>query len=61
MLLPLLAGSVIGSVLVGVAGYWNLRGLLEVLPMSLLKAVRWRDARLSSAVRLAPWMLLHSA
>jgi putative ABC transport system permease protein len=37
-LLPLLIGSVVGSVLVGVAGYWNLRGLLEVLPMSLLKS-----------------------
>lgn len=37
-LLPVLIGGVAGSVLVGVAGYWNLRGLLQVLPMSLLKA-----------------------
>lgn len=37
-LLPLLVGGVAGSLLVGVAGYWNLRGLLNVLPMSLLKA-----------------------
>ena len=35
---PLLASSLIGSVLVGVAGYWNLRGLLQVLPLSLLKS-----------------------
>jgi putative ABC transport system permease protein len=35
---PLLASSVIGSVLVGVAGYWNLRGLLQVLPLSLLNS-----------------------
>ncbi|MBJ6609872.1 MAG: FtsX-like permease family protein [Candidatus Thiothrix moscowensis] len=37
-LLPLLIGGVAGSVLVGVTGYWNLRGLLDVPPMSLLKA-----------------------
>lgn len=37
-LLPVLLGGVAGSVLVGVAGYWNLRGLLQVLPVSLLKA-----------------------
>lgn len=36
-LLPLLIGTVLGSLLVGVAGYWNLRGLLAVLPLSLLK------------------------
>lgn len=35
---PLVVSSVIGSVLVGVAGYWNLRGLLQVLPLSLLKS-----------------------
>ncbi len=35
--LPLLIGTVLGSLLVGVAGYWNLRGLLAVLPLSLLK------------------------
>lgn len=35
---PLLVGGVVGSVLVGVAGYWNLRALLKVLPLSLLKA-----------------------
>lgn len=37
-LLPLLMGTLLGSMLVGVAGYWNLRGLLQVLPLSLLKA-----------------------
>ncbi|MBU0654478.1 MAG: FtsX-like permease family protein [Gammaproteobacteria bacterium] len=37
-LMPLLVGGVVGSLLVGVAGFWNLRGLLNVLPMSLLKA-----------------------
>lgn len=37
-LLPLLIGGMAGSVLVGVTGYWNLRGLLDVPPMSLLKA-----------------------
>ncbi|MDQ5768894.1 ABC transporter permease [Thiothrix subterranea] len=37
-LLPLLIGTVLGSLLVGVAGYWNLRSLLNVLPLSLLKA-----------------------
>jgi putative ABC transport system permease protein len=36
-LLPLLVGGIVGSVLVGVAGYWNLRGLLNVLPMSLFR------------------------
>lgn len=36
-LLPLIIGTVLGSLLVGVAGYWNLRGLLAVLPLSLLK------------------------
>ncbi|MEB4590154.1 FtsX-like permease family protein [Candidatus Thiothrix sp. Deng01] len=35
---PLLMGGVVGSALVGVAGYWNLRALLNVLPLSLLKA-----------------------
>ena len=35
---PLVISSVIGSVLVGIAGYWNLRGLLTVLPLSLLKS-----------------------
>ncbi len=35
---PLVVSSVVGSVLVGIAGYWNLRGLLSVLPMSLLKS-----------------------
>lgn len=35
--LPIVLGGVAGSVLVGVAGYLNLRGLLDVLPMSLLK------------------------
>lgn len=35
---PVLVGGVSGSVLVGVAGYWNLRGLLDVLPLGLLKA-----------------------
>jgi putative ABC transport system permease protein len=34
---PVLVGGVSGSVLVGVAGYWNLRGLLDVLPLGLLK------------------------
>jgi putative ABC transport system permease protein len=37
-IVPLLASSLIGSVLVGVAGYWNLRGLLQVLPLSLLNS-----------------------
>jgi putative ABC transport system permease protein len=37
-LLPVVLGGGAGSVLVGVAGYLNLRGLLEVLPMSLLKS-----------------------
>ncbi|QQZ27756.1 FtsX-like permease family protein [Thiothrix subterranea] len=37
-LLPLIIGTVLGSLLVGVAGYWNLRSLLNVLPLSLLKA-----------------------
>lgn len=35
--LPLLITAVLGSLLVGVAGYWNLRRLLAVLPLSLLK------------------------
>ncbi len=37
-IVPLVVSSLIGSVLVGVAGYWNLRGLLQVLPLSLLKS-----------------------
>lgn len=35
-LTPLLVGTFAGSVLVGVAGYANLRGLLPVLPLALL-------------------------
>ena len=35
---PIVIGGFAGSLLVGVAGYWNLRGLLQVLPLSLLKS-----------------------
>ena len=35
---PIVVGGFAGSLLVGVAGYWNLRGLLQVLPLSLLKS-----------------------
>lgn len=37
-LLPIVMGGVAGSLLVGIAGYGNLRGLLTVLPLSLLKS-----------------------
>jgi putative ABC transport system permease protein len=37
-LLPVFVGGIAGSLLVGTAGYFNLRGLLDVLPMSLLKS-----------------------
>ncbi len=36
-LMPLLAGSLVGAALVGVAGYWNLRRLLNVLPLELFR------------------------
>lgn len=36
-LLPLMIGGLTGSLLVGVTGYWNLRALLAVLPLTLLK------------------------
>ena len=35
---PLLLGGILGSSLVGIAGYLNLKPLLQVLPMSLLKS-----------------------
>lgn len=35
---PIVIGGFAGSLLVGVAGYWNLRSLLQVLPLSLLKS-----------------------
>lgn len=37
-LFPLVLGMLCGGILVGVAGYWNLRPLLQTLPMSLLKS-----------------------
>ena len=36
--LPIVLGGLSGSILVGITGYLNLRGLLAVLPLSLLKA-----------------------